>query len=116
MLKLNIQRLCSGRAISNPNVYLQQQGFSRRFAADAAAGMLEKISFADLERLCRLFQCAPHDVMEWVPSAEEQNAASNPLAQLIRVDPNVDLIALLNSLPYSKLEEMQKLIVEKAKK
>jgi hypothetical protein len=51
-----------------------------------------------------------------LPSAEEQNAASNPLAQLIRVDPNVDLIALLNSLPYSKLEEMQKLIVEKAKK
>ncbi|HVN49600.1 MAG TPA: helix-turn-helix domain-containing protein [Bacteroidota bacterium] len=115
MLKINLRRFFAGRAITNPGVYLQKQGFSRRFAADAAAGTMKKISFADLEQLCRLFECTPHDVLEWVPSANESNAASSPLAPLIRTDTSVDLLGLLNSLPYNKLEEMQKLIAEKAK-
>ncbi|HVN48689.1 MAG TPA: hypothetical protein VMU30_07695, partial [Bacteroidota bacterium] len=70
---------------------------------------------ADLEQLCRLFECTPHDVLEWIPKQDEQNVMANPLGALIRVDTNVDVLGLLNALPYNKLEEMQKLIAEKAK-
>jgi DNA-binding Xre family transcriptional regulator len=116
MLKINLRRFFAGRAVTSPNVYLQQNGFSRRFAADAVAGTLKKISLSDLEQLCRLFECAPHDVLEWIPKADEQNVTAHPLAALIRTETTIDVLGLLNSLPYNKLEEMQKLIAEKAKK
>lgn len=115
MLKLNLRRFFAGRAIVKPYRYLLDQGFNRTFAGQMSAGKIKRISLADLEHLCRIFQCTPNEVLEWVPDANEKDAVSNPLAALIRVDTSVDLIALLNALPYNKLEEMQKLMIEKAK-
>ena len=114
MLKLNIQRILAGRAIERPFTYLIKQGFSKNFAARLNMGNMKQLKLADIERLCLLFQCTPNELLEWIP-AEKANTENQPLRDLIRVNPKVNIRAVLNALPYAKLEEMEKLISEKAK-
>ena len=76
---------------------------------------MKQVKLADIERLCLLFQCTPNELLEWVP-AEKTNAKTQPLRDLIRVNPQVDICAVLNALPYAQIAEMEKLISEKAKK
>jgi len=113
MLKVNIQRILAGRAIEKPYTYLVKQGFSKNFAFRLNAGKMQQMKLADIERLCMLFQCTPNELLEWVP-AEKTNAENQPLRDLIRVNPKVDIRAVLNALPYAQIAEMEKLISEKA--
>jgi DNA-binding Xre family transcriptional regulator len=115
MLKLNIQRILTGRAIDRPFTYLVNQGFSKDFAFRLNAGKVKMIKLADIERFCLLFQCTPNELLEWIPS-EKANTENHPLRDLIRVSSNVNIRAVLKALPYDKLDEMAKLISEKAKK
>jgi len=116
MLKVNLQRIFAGRAVAKPYTYLVQQGFSKNFATRLRAGKLQRVDLADIEKLCVLFQCTPNDLLEWVPSAAEKDVETQPLRDLIRMNSNVSVLAVLNSLPYSKLAEVEKLISEKAQK
>ncbi len=116
MLKVNLQRIFAGRAIANPYTYLVKQGFSKNFSTRLSAGKLQRVDLVKIERLCILFQCTPNDLLEWIPSAAEKDVETQPLRDLIRVNPNVNVLAVLNSLPYNKLAEVEKLISEKAPK
>ena len=115
MLKLNIQRIFAGRVIDKPFNYLVKQGFSRNIATRLNSGNVAEIKLKDVERLCLLFQCTPNELLEWIP-AEKQQVEDQPLRDLIRVNPKVNIKAVLNSLPYSQLAEMEKFIGEKARK
>jgi DNA-binding Xre family transcriptional regulator len=116
MLKVNLQRFFAGRAIAKPYTYLVKQGFSKNIATRLNNGKLQRVDLGDIERLCVLFQCTPNDLLEWTPAASQTDAETQPLRDLIRVNPNVNVLAVLNSLPYSKLAEVEKLISEKAQK
>jgi DNA-binding Xre family transcriptional regulator len=115
MLKLNIQRILAGRAIERPFTYLVKQGFSKNFAFRLNAGKMRQVKLSDIEKLCVMFHCTPNELLEWIP-AEKANTANHPLRDLIRINSNVDIRAVLNALPYDKLDEMAKLISEKAGK
>jgi DNA-binding Xre family transcriptional regulator len=116
MLKLNLQRNFAARAISRPYSFLVGQGFSKNFSTRLSAGDIQRIDLAVIEKLCIMFQCTPNDLLEWVPSQNEQGIETNPLAALIRTGANVDVFAALNALPYDKLVEVEKLISERVQK
>jgi DNA-binding Xre family transcriptional regulator len=113
MLKLNIQRILAGRAIDRPYTYLVKQGFSKNLAFRLKAGKMKQVNLADIEKLCLMFQCTPNELLEWSP-AEKANAENQPLRELIRINPKVDIRSVLNTLPYARIAEMEKLISEKA--
>jgi len=116
MLKLNIQRILAGRAIDRPFTYLVKQGFSKNLATRMNTSKMKQVNLADIEKLCLLFQCTPNELLEWVPADKQTDTDTQPLRDLIRVNPKVNIRAVLNSLPYAQIAEMEKLIVEKAKK
>jgi DNA-binding Xre family transcriptional regulator len=112
MLKINIQRILAGRAIDRPYTYLINQGFSRSIATRLNTGKIKQLKLSDIERLCLMFECTPNELLEWIPGEKESGQS---LRDLIRVNPNVNIRALLNQLPYAKIAEMEDLISEKAK-
>jgi DNA-binding Xre family transcriptional regulator len=116
MLKLNIQRILAGRAIDRPYTYIVKQGFSKNIAARLNTGKIKQVKLADIEKLCLLFQCTPNELLEWVPAEKENDVETQPLRDLIRVNPKVNIRSLLNTLPYAQIAEMEKIISEKAKK
>jgi DNA-binding Xre family transcriptional regulator len=116
MLKINIQRILAGRAIDKPYTYLVKQGFSKNLAARLNTGKMKQLKLADIEKLCMLFQCTPNELLEWVPAETEKEVETQPLRDLIRVNPKVNIRAILNALPYGQIAEMEKIISEKAKK
>jgi DNA-binding Xre family transcriptional regulator len=116
MLRLNIQRNLAGRAIDKPYTYLVKHGFSKNLASRIKTSKMKQMKLADIERLCLLFQCTPNELLEWVPAEKENDAAAQPLRDLIRVNANVNIRAILNALPYAQIAEMEKMISEKAKK
>jgi hypothetical protein len=65
----------------------------------------------DLEQLCLRMGCTPNDILEWVPSADQQEL-NTPLQQLrIKQEPYFD--QLLNQLDYSDHLELQRLMEER---
>ena len=46
----------------------------------------------------------------------ENDVETQPLRDLIRVNPKVNIRAMLNTLPYAQIAEMEKMISEKVKK
>ena len=115
MLKLNIQRILAGRAIDRPYTYLLEQGFSRSLATRLNTGKIKHLKLSDIERLCLLFRCTPNELLEWIPADKEAGVESQPLRDLIRVNPKVNIRAVLSELPYAQIAEMEELISEKAK-
>jgi DNA-binding Xre family transcriptional regulator len=116
MLKINIQRILAGRAIDRPYTYFIKQGFSKNLAARLNTGKMKQMKLANIEKLCLLFQCTPNELLEWVPAEKENDVETQPLRDLIRVNPKVNIRAVLNALPYAQIVEMEKIISEKVKK
>jgi DNA-binding Xre family transcriptional regulator len=116
MLKFNLQRNLATRGLSHPYSFFVKQGFSKNFSMQLITGNVRRLDFSILEKLCKLFQCTPNDLFEWVPPTSEQNAASNPLAALIRTNVKVDVLGALREMPYEKLAEVEKLVTERLQK
>ena len=116
MLKLNIQRILAGRAIDKGYTYLVKQGFSKNLATRINRGSMKHVHLADIEKLCLLFQCTPNELLEWAPAEKENDVETQPLRDFIRVNLDVNIRSILNALPYSQIEEMEKMISEKVKK
>jgi DNA-binding Xre family transcriptional regulator len=116
MLKINLQRNLTTRGILHQYTFFVKNGFSKNFSMKLINGNVQRLDFSTMEKLCTMFQCTPNDLIEWVPPANEQNAASNPLAVLIRTNATVDVLAALHALPYEKLAEVEKLVTERLQK
>lgn len=115
MLKPNIQRILAGRAIDKGYTYLVKRGFSMNLAAHLNTGNMKEVHLADIEKLCLLFQCTPNELLEWAPAEKENDVETQPLRNLIRVNPKVNIRTILNALPYAQIAEMEKMISEKVK-
>jgi len=116
MLKVNLQRIFDARGIKRSFTYLVNNGFTRPAATKLNTGQVRAVYLRDVEHLCMLFQCTPNDLFEWAPDADQKDAASLPLKELIRTQGGVNLQAVLETIPLAQLGEIEKLIKERMKK
>lgn len=110
MLHFNFTRLFKARGITKPSAYLIRQGFSDKFATRVVHNDFRKLNLDDVQRLCELFLCTPNDLLEWEPGGDKTDSTTHPLASLIRTEKVMDLSRTLNSVPFDKLLEIEKLI------
>lgn len=115
MLTYNFDRIFKAKSIEKPFTYLCQSGFSSNFASKIKNNKINRLSLDLLERLCIALGCTPNDFLEWKPGKGELLAGNHPLHELRRTDKIIDITKTLNSLPLSKLEEIERLINEKGK-
>ena len=64
----------------------------------------------NLEKLCLLLKCTPHDLLEWEPPSDIKVTESHPLYPLIRDDEPYNILSHINKLPLSKVKEVQEFI------
>lgn len=110
MLKYNFERVFKAKGIDKPFTFLRKAGFSDNFATKVKNSRVNRLSLDLLERLCVSIVCTPNDFMEWVPDKDQQINENHPLNELKRTDKILDLTRTLNSLPLSKLEEVERFI------
>jgi DNA-binding Xre family transcriptional regulator len=113
MLRYNFTRVFRAKAITKPFSFLCKAGFSENFSSKVKNNRVNRLNLDLLERLCVCLGCTPNDIMEWVPDNNNILAGNHPLNELRRKEKVLDLTAAINSLPLSKLEEIEKMINEK---
>ena len=116
MLKFNFQRIFKAKGIEKPFTHLLGLGIQRSAASRMNAGNMKSIKLKDLEKFCELFECTPNDLLEWTPNKYVDDPANHPLSGLKRIESQVNIKALLHSMPVAHLEEIEQFILEKAKK
>ena len=99
--------------IQRPYTFLVQHGFTPQTAKDLIAGRVKRLHFAHLEKLCRIFNCEPYDLYDYV--ADRPDTASGPdhLAFLAKPAVETDIHTLTAGL---SLKEMEALINEVAQR
>jgi hypothetical protein len=80
------------------------------FSSHTGVSASKKRYLDDLEKLCELLQCAPNDLMEWIPSSKDKSNDKHPLISIKRSDKVVELTKILNSVPLDKLNEIERVI------
>jgi DNA-binding Xre family transcriptional regulator len=113
MLKYNFDRVFKVKAIYSPFTFLTKAGYSHNLASKIKNNNVKTLSTTMLERLCLTIGCTPNDFMEFIPDNDQNIPTNHPLNELNRTDKIIDLTKTLNSLPLSKLEEIDKFIKEK---
>lgn len=116
MLTFNFTRLFKARGIDKPFTYLVKNGCSENFSTRVVNHRIERMSLKDVEKLCRLFNCTPNDLLQWTPPSGEMVPDDYPLKALIRTDKVIHLTQLLSNIPVDKLPDIEKLINEQMKK
>lgn len=110
MLAFNFKRIFLIKGIKYPVTWLMQRGFSDKFASGVANDRYKRMNLADVERLCYVFQCTPNDLLEWTPKKEDEDVTTHFMSPLFRGKKVMDLTKTLNSVPFDKLLEIEKLI------
>jgi hypothetical protein len=116
MLHFNFTRLFRARGINTPSKFLVQHGFSDKFAARVVRNDFRKLNIDDVEKLCEIFLCTPNDLLQWTPDSKTSDPGTHPLAPLMRDEKVMDLTRTLNSVPFERLLEIEKLIQEEVNK
>ncbi len=113
MLKFNFKTVFAARGIQSPTGFLRKAGFSPNTASNIATGKLEKLNLKQLERLCILLNCTPHDLLVWEPDASVGEPGRFELSRLIGGKKVLSLQNELNALTLEKVGEVQRFIEEK---
>lgn len=100
MITLELQRLCNLRGIAKPYAFLRAAGFSHNLSHNLANGVVKSITFAHLEKLCRIFNCMPQELFTYKPAGRGVNPATDILLPLRKKPlPTKGLNSLLATLP-----------------
>lgn len=113
MLKFNFKTVFAARGIHSPTGYLRKAGFSPFTASYIATGKLEKLNLKQLERLCILLNCTPHDLLEWIPEKNISEPSKFELNKLMGEKKVLVLQDELKGLSLEKVGEVQRFIEEK---
>ena len=116
MLYFNFTRLFKAKGIETPAKYLVQHGFSDKFATRVVRNDFRRLNLDDVQRLSELFLCTPNDLLQWIPEKSTSDPTTHPLAPLMRTEKVMDLTRTLNSVPFERLLEIEKLIQEEVNK
>jgi DNA-binding Xre family transcriptional regulator len=115
MLQFNFNRLFKAKGIDKPTSYLIRNGYSDNFATKVVHNNFRRLNLDDVERLCELLSCTPNDMLQWIPD-KDADLTTHPLAPILHTEKVMDLSRTLNSVPFSKLLEIEKIIQSEVNK
>ena len=110
MLDFNFNRIFKARGIEKPMVYLRNAGIADKTASLIAHNTLRRFNLGTIEKICLILRCTPNDFLEWTPNENSAVDESHPLNLIKKRETITDLAKMLNSVPLSKLEEIDRLI------
>ena len=96
--------------IKKPYTYLFKNGFSQSKARRISEGTIDKLSLADLEYVCLLFNVSPDEFLEWEEDSNNPLPANHPLRKYSRKQISIDIMRELSSIPVDKLMDACDLI------
>ncbi|WP_075591467.1 helix-turn-helix domain-containing protein [Labilibacter marinus] len=115
MLKYNFKRVFRARGIDRPFTFLKKAGFSDNFASKINNNRVYRLDLKDLERLCFLLRCTPHDLLEWHPEPSMETVDTHPLEKLRKSTKDTDLIKTISAIPLEQVQRIENLIKEEIK-
>lgn len=104
MLKYNLERLFKLRGITNPSIFLQNNGLKGYTALRIVNKKFVTLTTIQIEQLCIIFNCTPNDLMEWAPDNTSPQNENLALKKLIVTDVKFNLNQISRDVPIDKLE------------
>jgi hypothetical protein len=100
MITLDLERMYEIKGIDRPYAFFTSHGFSPHVAHNLVSGAYKSLQYGHLEKLCRIFQCLPHDLLNYKPTTRGLPPAMDHLL-VLRKPPlkTKSLKSLLASLP-----------------
>lgn len=111
MITLNVRRAARLKGITRPLRYLTANGFTYHTARILLSGKALRVDLRDIERLCRILHCEPHDLMDYAPPTDFPIGAEDRLAFLSKHNLDADIHQMIAKL---SLKEMAALTAEVA--
>lgn len=111
MLKYNIKRLVSNRAVLKPISHLHKFGFTKSVASRIYGGRFSSLKLSQIEKLCIAFNCTPNDLIEYIPD-DKIKTSNHPLTTLIRKQETKKLNDILKDIPVDMLSDFTNKIDE----
>ncbi len=109
MLRIDLSRFMASREILAPRRFLISQGFTYHMAGRLLHEQTGSISYRNLEKLCRIFNCTPNDLYSWEPM-EESADSKVALSKLAGRTRQSSILGKLKQLPDSKLDQIRQLV------
>ena len=116
MLRYNFQRAFKAKGIEKPFSFLTKAGFSTRLAGKINKNKVIRMDLGTVEHLCRVLNCTPDDLMEWVPDKDTPVPADHALRLLEKPEKEIDFTSKLNAIPLGKMTDISNLIDEYLKR
>lgn len=112
MLYFNIKRLLELRGIDKPYAFLIKNGFVSQTASNIINNQIARITPAQMEKLCLLFNCTPNDLFDWRAGANSVVPENHPLRTLVKEKNPPQISQMVKDIPIQRLGELEALINE----
>ncbi len=106
MLYYDFKSVMAAKGVENPYTWLKRKGFTHYLAGRIAANKAQGLSTNQLEKLCIVLGCTPHDLLVWKPS-EGQNGENHPLKVLQRKHQPSRIKQLMKGLTLNEMKAME---------
>jgi len=106
MITLNIPRIATLKGVQHPYTYMVKKGFTPQTAKDLLAGRTKRLAFAHLEKLCRIYNCEPYDLFDYLPDKNAHLKGQDHLAFLTKPKTGEDIHDLIAGLSLKQMEEL----------
>lgn len=108
MLQTRIVQIAKELGIKNVHSHLRKKGLSRFHATELSQGRLKKFDLVLLYKLCQAFKCTLNDLIEYVPTNEEEMEQQSFLQPMVSEHAPIDVSRKLENLDNDK----RKLLLE----
>jgi len=115
MMTLNIQRIAKLRGVERPYTFLVRQGFTNHSAKKLLSGQVRRLDLVHLEKLCRVFLCEPHDLLDYTRSAKEVMASTDHLGFLAKPKMEGDMQAMMSRMTMKEVEALSQDMAKRLK-
>ena len=112
MLSFNIEPIFKARGIERPYTFLVKAGLSSHSANSILNSTTRTMRLDHVELLCRVLICEPGDLLIWTPDSKNNLPDNHPLNKLKQGDDAFDLKQTIEKMPYKKLKEATRAIID----
>lgn len=98
MLQTRIIQIAQELGIKNLYSHLRKKGISRFHAIELSQGRLKKFDLVLLYKLCQAFKCTLNDLIEYVPTNEQEMEQQSFLQPMVNEHPPINVSHKLESL------------------
>ncbi len=106
MITLDVRRATTIRGIARPLRFLTANGFTYHTARILLSGKAKRVDLRDIERLCRILQCEPHDLMDYTSPKDLLKGSIDRLTFLSKKNTDAEVRKVLSQLSLKEMTEL----------